>query len=63
MENVRNRLKIKFFKKDDYREILKQQSKSTFNGVHKSYENCDSCAFKQKEVLMDRPIYLGFSVL
>ena len=26
MENVRNRLKIKFFKKDDYREIIKQQS-------------------------------------
>ena len=26
MENVRNRLKIKFFKKDDYREIVKQQS-------------------------------------
>ena len=47
MENVRNRLKIKFVKKDDYREILKQQSKLTFNGIHKSYENCDSYTHKQ----------------
>ena len=63
MENVRNRLKIKFIEKDDYREIIKQQSKLTFNGIHKSYENCDSYTYKQNEVLMDKPIYLGFSVL
>ena len=36
MENVRNRLKIKFVKKDDYREIIKQQPKLTFNGIHES---------------------------
>ena len=63
MENVRNRLKIKFIKKDDYREIIKQQSKLTFNGIHQSYENCDSYTFKQNEVLMDKLIYLGLSVL
>ena len=63
MENVRNRLKIKFVKKDDYREIIKQQSELTFNGIQRSYENCDSYTFKQNEVLMDKPIYLGFSVL
>ena len=63
MENVRNRMKIKFIKKDEYREIIKQQSKLTFNGIHQSYENCDSYTFKQNEVLMDKPIYLGFSVL
>ena len=63
MENVRNRLKIKFVRKDDYKEIVKQQSKLTFNGIHKSYENCDSYTFKQNDVLMDKPIYLGFTVL
>ena len=63
MENVRNHLKIKFVKKDDYREIIKQQSKVTFNGIDKSYENCDSYTFKQNEVLMDKPIYLGFTIL
>ena len=62
MENVRNRLKIKFIKKDEYRKIIKQQSKLTFNGIHKSYEICDSYTFKQNEVLMDKPIYLGFTV-
>ena len=35
----------------------------TFNGIHKSYENYDSYTFKQNEVLMDKPIYLGYSVL
>ena len=63
MENVRNRLIIKFIKKYDYGEIIKQQSKFTFNGIHKSYEICDSYTFKQTDVLMDKPIYLRFSVL
>ena len=63
MENVRNRLKIRFVKKDDYREISKQPSKLTFNGIQKSNENCVSYTFKQNEVLMDKPIYLGFTVL
>ena len=63
MVNVRNRFKLKFIKKDDYREIIKYQSKLTFNGIHKSHENCDSYTIKQNEVLMDKPIYLGFSVL
>ena len=63
MENVRNRLKIKIFKKDDYREIIKQQSKLTFNGIHKSYENYYSYTVRENEVLMDKPIYLGFAVL
>ena len=63
MENVRNVVEIKIVKKYDYREIIKQQSKLTFNGIHKTYENCNSYTFKQNEVLMDELKYLGFSVL
>ena len=63
MENVRNRLKINFIKKGNYRKIIEYQSKLTFNGIHKSYENCDSYTIKQNEVLLDKPFYLGFTVL
>ena len=38
---------------------MKEQSKLTF----KSYENCDSYTFKQNEVLMDKPIYVGFAII
>ena len=47
MENVRNRIKVEFIKKDEEEKIVKQQSKLTFNGIHKSYENYDSFTFKQ----------------
>ena len=63
MENVRNRLKIKFLKKDDYRKIIKHQPRLTFNEIHKTYEDFDSYTFKQNDVLMDKPLYLGFFVL
>ena len=62
MENVRIRIKVEFIKKDDTDKIRKQQSKLTFNGIHRSYENDDRYTFKQKEVLLEKPIYLGFSV-
>ena len=42
---------------------MKQQSKLTFNRIHKLYENCDRFTYKQNEVLLDKPIYLGFTVL
>ena len=63
MGNVRNRLGLEFFKKDDTKNIVKQRSKLTFDGIHQSYENCDSYTFKQNEVLLDKPIYVGFAVL
>ena len=63
MENIRNRIKVEFIRKDDNEKIIKQQSKLTFNGIHKSYEKYDSYTFKQNEILMDKPIYLGFSVV
>ena len=60
LEGIRNRTKLKFIKKDDSDIIIIQQSKLTFNGIHKSYTKYDSYAFKQNEVLMDKPIYVGF---
>ena len=63
MENVRNRIKIDFIKKMIMIKLLNNNRKLTFNGIHKNYENYDSYTFKQNEILMDKPIYLGFSVL
>ena len=34
-----------------------------FNGIHTSYENYDSYSITQNEVLIDKPIYLGFAIL
>ena len=47
IENVRNRWKLKFNKKDDTDKVIKQQSKLTFIGFHKSYENCASYTFEK----------------
>ena len=35
----------------------------TFKGIQESYEKYDSYTFNESEVLMDKPIYLGFFVL
>ena len=56
MENVLNRMKIEFIKKDDNERFIKQQTKITFNGIHKSYTIYDSYSLKQNEILMDKPI-------
>ena len=63
MENVRNSLRLEHFEKYEYKEMIKQQSKLTFTGIHKSYENGDSYSIRQKEVKMDKPFYLGLTVL
>ena len=63
MENVRNRIKREIIRKEDTDKSIKQQSKLTFNGIHKSYTNYGSYTFKQNEVLLDNPIYLGFAIL
>ena len=39
LENVRNQLNLELIKKDNIKKIIKQQSKLTFNGIQKTYEN------------------------
>ena len=56
MENVRNRIRVELYEKDDTKTNIKQQSKFTFNGIHKSYGSCDRYSFKQNEVKMGKPI-------
>ena len=63
LENVRNRLGLDLIKKGDIKKIFKQQSKLTFNGIQKSYENYYSFTFKKNEVVMDKAIYVGFAIL
>ena len=63
LENVRNRLGLELIKKDNNKKIITQQSKLTFNGIQKSYENYDSYTFKKNEVVMDKAIYVGFAIL
>ena len=39
LDNVRNRLDLELIKKDNIRKIVDQQSKLTFSGIQKTYEN------------------------
>ena len=63
MAMFRNRCIIGFINRDDTDKNKNQQSKLTFKGINKSLTNCDSYTFKQKKVLMGKPIYLGFAIL
>ena len=63
LENVRNRLNLELIKKGDFKKIIKQQSKLTFNGIQKSCENYDSYTFNKNEMVMDKAIYVGFAIL
>ena len=63
LENVRNQLGLELVKKDNIKKIINQQSKLTFNGIQKSYENYDSYIFNKNEVVMDKAIYVGFTIL
>ena len=62
-EDVRNRIKVEFVKNTDERKILKNQSRLDFDGIHKSYQDYDSCTLKSNVVKMEKPIYLGFTIL
>ena len=63
IENIRNRVNIEFIDKNNVEKIVKIQSKLTFNGIHKSFDTFDSFLMKKREIVFDKPIYLGFAVL
>ena len=55
--------KKNFIKKDADEKIIIQQSKLSLSGIHKSYTFYDRYTFKHNEIFMDKPIYLGFTIL
>ena len=57
-EKVRNRVRLESIKKDEYKKIIKQQSKLTFNGLHKPYENCDSYTIKKKQSCYEENLFI-----
>ena len=63
LEDVRNRIKVEFVKNTNERKILKYQSRLDFDGIHKSYQDYDSYTFNSNVVKMEKPIYLGFTIL
>ena len=63
LENIRNRLELELIRKDNIKKIINRQSEITFNGIQKSYENYNSYTFKQNQVVMNKAIYVGFSIL
>ena len=48
---LENRLDLELIKKDNIKKIINQQSKLTFNGIQKSYENYYSYTFKKTKSL------------
>ena len=51
LENVRNRLDLELIKKDKIKKIVGQQSKLTFNGIQKTYENYYSFTYRKMKSL------------
>ena len=63
MGKVRIRVKIGFTRKNDIEKNIKQQSKLTSKGCHRTFIQYVRYTFKQNEVHMDEQIFLGFAVL
>ena len=61
IENVRNPIKKEFFRKYDNEKVFKQQSKLSFNGIHKPYTKYDSYTFKLSEFPMSELFNLVFA--
>ena len=62
MENVRNKMRVKFVTVKEVPKMLKRQSKIDFDSV-KSYDDFDVYNFKNIEVMFDKQNYLGLAIL
>ena len=54
---------LELIKKGNIKKIVDQQSKLTFNGIQKTYENYYSFTYKKNEIVMDKAIFVGSAIL
>ena len=63
LEKISNRVKLEFINSCENDEKIKQQLKLPLNDIDKSYINYSSYSFKQNEVLMNKPVYVGLAII
>ena len=63
MENVRDRTNLEFIDHSQIDQIIKRQSKLSFNGIMDHYSKFSVYKFDKEKTVFDKPIYLGFSLL
>ena len=62
MEDVKNRVNIKFVPKDDSEKCMKEVSKLSFNRF-KEFDNYNAYHHTKQLVKLDKPMYLGAAIL
>ena len=63
VENVRDRINLEFIPHTEYEQIIKRQSKLSFKGLKHHYKNFSTYKYEKEQIVFDKPIYLGLTVL
>ena len=63
IENVRNHVNIDPIFHHDTEQILKRQSKLSFDGLIECYDTFNMYKFKKSKITFKKPIYLGYTIL
>ena len=63
MENVRDRVTLEFIDHSQIQQIIKRQSKLSFESIVNWYSVCSVYKFDIEKTVFDKPFYLGFTVL